>query len=163
MYSIPPIQFCSSKSTKSYWNKLSETVLLQVKIDQIEIGFIVSQPFFNLPHFICIFKESKLEQCFPTFFLFAAPGPYLVLQIFGNTPNWFNMYKDQGIVTIGGIPVTSSRHHLRFLRIGNHWARQTHPWRKRTEEGSKQSNEHLICWLTRSKFALGPLINDVMP
>ena len=49
-----------------------------------------------------------IYQCFPTFF--GSGHPNLVLKIFGGTPSWFNRYKDQGIVTIGGTPGTSSWH-----------------------------------------------------
>ena len=50
-------------------------------------------------------KSSSSTSVFPNLF-FAAP--LLVLQIFSRTP--MVKYKDRGIVTIGGIPVTSSRH-----------------------------------------------------
>jgi len=32
------------------------------------------------------------------------------MKIFGSTPSWFISYKDQGIVTIGRTPGTSSQH-----------------------------------------------------
>ena len=50
-------------------------------------------------------KSSSSTSVFPNLF-FAAP--LLVLQIFSRTP--MVKYKDRGIVTIGGTPVTSSRH-----------------------------------------------------
>ena len=53
-------------------------------------------------------KGSSLDQCFPTFI--SSRHPYLVLQVFCGIPIWFNRYTDQVIVTIGGTPVTSSRH-----------------------------------------------------
>ena len=62
---------------------------------------------FNLD-LIPIGKSVCLDQCFPTFF--GSRHPYVVLKIFGGTPSRFNRYKDQGIVTIGGTPVTCSRH-----------------------------------------------------
>ena len=48
-----------------------------------------------------------LNQCFPAFF--GSRHPYIVLKIFGDTPSWFDRYKDQGILTFGGTPGTISR------------------------------------------------------
>ena len=53
-----------------------------------------------------------LTQCFPTFF--GSRHPYLILKIFGGTPNWLNRYKDQGIGTFGGTLV------CRGTPVGNH-------------------------------------------
>ena len=58
----------------------------------------------------CLITQSPmcLTQCLPTWF--DLRNPYLVLKIFGGTPRWFNRYKDQGIITIGGTPDKSLRH-----------------------------------------------------
>ena len=53
-------------------------------------------------------RVVPLKQCFPTFF--GSRHLYLVFKIFGGTPSWFNRYKDQGTITIGGTPDTSSLH-----------------------------------------------------
>jgi len=41
---------------------------------------------------------------------FRSRHPYSVFKIFGGTPGLINRYKNQGKVTIGGTPGTSSRH-----------------------------------------------------
>ena len=55
-----------------------------------------------------MFLLSHLGQCFPTFS--CSRHSYLVLQIFGGTPNWFNRHKDRGFVTTIGLPVSSLEH-----------------------------------------------------
>ena len=60
-----------------------------------------------------------LRQCFPTFF--CSRTPYLVMNIFGGTPSWFDRSKDQGIVTLGDTPGTSSLHPCGSnTPVGNH-------------------------------------------
>ena len=49
-----------------------------------------------------------LGQCFPAFF--DSRHPYFAMKIFGGTPSLFDRYKDQGVLTFGGTPGTSSRH-----------------------------------------------------
>ena len=46
---------------------------------------------------------------FPNLFRFAAPL-LNIEDIWRHPYSWLNRYKDQGIVTIGGIPDNSSRH-----------------------------------------------------
>jgi len=53
--------------------------------------------------------NNTLDQRFPTFF-FCLRHPYLVFKIFGGSFGYYNRYKDQEKVTIGGTPGTSSRH-----------------------------------------------------
>ena len=75
------------------------------------------QIFIYFPPFLIHWSEKKedfsndvhfVEEGFPT--IFCSRHPYLVLQVFGGTPSCFNRFKDRGIVTIGGTPVTRSRH-----------------------------------------------------
>ena len=67
-------------------------------------------------HHVCLLL---LHRCFPTFF--DSRHPYVVLNIFGSTPNWFNMYKDQGIFTIC-VPLKPTHGTLvcRGTPVGNH-------------------------------------------
>ena len=53
-------------------------------------------------------KFNNQDQCFPTFFWLATPLPSDE-DIWWH-PSCFNGYKDQGIVTAGDTPGTSSRH-----------------------------------------------------
>ncbi len=55
-----------------------------------------------------------LDQCLPTFS--CSRHPYLVIKIFGGTPNWYYRYKDQEIITIGGTLVCGG------TPVGNHWS-----------------------------------------
>ena len=52
-----------------------------------------------------ILRQTSVSQPF-----FCSRHPYLVFDIYGGTPGQRNWYEDQGKVTIGGIPDTSSRH-----------------------------------------------------
>jgi len=54
-------------------------------------------------------KEGKTV-VFPNLLLFASRHSYLEINIFGGTPNWFNSYKDQDIIAIGGTLNTNWRH-----------------------------------------------------
>ena len=65
------------------------------------------------------FTPYILHQCFPT--VFCSRHLYLRLKIFGDTPSWFYMYKEQGIVNIGGNLATAYGILVsRGTPVGNH-------------------------------------------
>ena len=91
---------CSIYKLPHYSLDIEKNLIVSaIGIVSSKIHFLPKDPFAYLMTIMPVFPN-----------LFCLRHPYSVLKIFRGTPGKFNRYKDQGKVTIGGTPGTSSRH-----------------------------------------------------